>query len=217
MKVLAVSNPKGGCGKTTVLFNLACFLAAGDMSVIILDADAQSSASDWAAARPGSLPHITTISTDPDDLVPRIRNARRDADPRGVLLLDLPAGFPVAGELALYPHCDGVLVPTLASPIDVRAMVRHLFELYRSDFDAEGGPATGVVINRAKPHTRLHKEVLADVLQRIRFPLLTELRETQNYPAAAQQGKGLVELPTRTVVKDLLQWQPILDWVHRLE
>lgn len=213
MKVLAVSNPKGGSGKTTVLFNLACFFAAWDYRVMILDADSQSSAVDWAAARPKALPHISTLATDPSELLARIRNARRDADPHTLVLLDLPAAFPVAQELALYPHCDGVLIPTLASPVDVRAMVRHLFELYRSGFDAEGAPATGVIINRAKPHTRLHKAVLADVLGRIRFPLVGELRETQNYPLAAHQGRGLLELPPRTVIKDLVQWRPVLDWV----
>jgi|GEM_PF-2611283 len=48
---------------------------------------------------------------------------------------------------------------------------------------------------------------------RISFPLIGELRETQNYPKAAAEGKGLVELPVRQVIKDLVQWKPILQWL----
>jgi chromosome partitioning protein len=213
MRIIAVANPKGGSGKTTLVTNLGCFLASWGYGVLVLDVDPQASALDWSAVRPRELPKITVLACGIEDLHKRVANAAKDADSRTLLLLDLPAGFPVQDELALYPLLDLLLVPTIASPFDVRAMVRHLFQLYRNDFDASKGPRTAVVVNRARPNTLLHKKVLDSFLARISFPLIGEIRETQNYPKAAQEGRGIVELALRGVIKDLLQWRPILQWV----
>ncbi len=213
MKVIAVSNPKGGCGKTTICTNLACFLAKWGYSVVLLDADSQSSALDWASVRSGALPRISVIATSPDQLPARLQNAQKTAVPRTVVLLDLPAAFPIDLELEIYPYLDAVLIPAIASPIDVRGMVRHVFDLYKHLFDGGKGPVTGVIVNRAKVRTRLYKTVLGGFLQRITFPLIGELRDTQNYPTAAHEGKGVAELPLRQVIKDLLQWKPIIEWL----
>jgi cellulose biosynthesis protein BcsQ len=40
-QVIAVSNPKGGVGKTTLAVNLACALAGSKVSVALVDNDEQ--------------------------------------------------------------------------------------------------------------------------------------------------------------------------------
>src|SRR3569623_2110194 len=52
-KVLAVLNQKGGVGKTTLAVHIASAIARRDYKVLLLDADPQGSALDWAAAREG--------------------------------------------------------------------------------------------------------------------------------------------------------------------
>jgi chromosome partitioning protein len=213
MKVIAVSNPKGGSGKTTVTTNLACFFAKFGYSVLVLDCDSQSSAKDWASMRASDLPRVMVVATTAEQLLDRLQNARNTDAPKAVVLLDLPAAFPVELELALYPYIDAMLIPTNTSPIDIRAMVRHVFDLYKQFLDEQTTPAVGVIVNRAKPHTRLHQLVYSGFLQRIAFPLVGELRDTQNYPSASHEGKGVVELPLRQSIKDLLQWKPVLEWL----
>lgn len=213
MKVIAVANPKGGCGKTTICTNLASYFANWGYSVVVLDADSQSSAIDWALVRSRDLPRIIVIPTPTDQLLDRLQSAQKTSMAKSVVLLDMPAAFPVELELEIYPYIDVVLIPAIASPIDVRGMVRHVFNLYKHIFDDSKWPATGVIVNRAKANTHIYKTVVGGFLQKITFPIIGELRDTQNYPAAAQQGRGIVELPPRQVIKDLLQWKPIVEWL----
>ena len=53
VSIIAVVNLKGGVGKSTIAVNLACELA-GRQSVVVVDADSQATATDWA--RRGDLP-----------------------------------------------------------------------------------------------------------------------------------------------------------------
>ena len=52
--VIAIGNLKGGTGKSTIAVNLACALAESGDAVVLVDADAQATATDWHAGR--SLP-----------------------------------------------------------------------------------------------------------------------------------------------------------------
>lgn len=50
--IIAVVNQKGGAGKTTIAVNLAAALAAEGRRILLVDADPQQTAQDWAAIRP---------------------------------------------------------------------------------------------------------------------------------------------------------------------
>ncbi len=214
MKIIAVSNPKGGCGKTTVITNLATFLASWGYAVTILDADSQSSSLDWNHARlQQELTLISVVSTDFEGLFLEIARARKSKSRSTVLLIDLPAAFPVEQELKLHAIADVMLCPFIASPIDVRAMVRHLFRLHKNQQRPNPRLKTAIIMNRALINTNIYHSVLKTFVNKIHFPLIGELRETQNYPKAAAAGKGLIELPLRQVIKDLVQWKPILQWL----
>jgi chromosome partitioning protein len=61
--IIAVLNQKGGVGKTTVALHLAAGLARPGLRVLLVDADPQGSARDWAAVRQ-TAPSFTVVGLD---------------------------------------------------------------------------------------------------------------------------------------------------------
>ena len=66
MKVIAVANQKGGCGKTTTAINLSSSLVIKGKKVLLIDCDPQSHATmglNVDAAESGSLYNVLTVRT----------------------------------------------------------------------------------------------------------------------------------------------------------
>src|SRR5262245_17398593 len=84
MRHVMVMNAKGGCGKSTLATNIACFFAREGYKVVIADYDPQRSSLDWLELRPEDLPSIGGVPAYDDGL----RNVPRDTE---VLVIDAPA------------------------------------------------------------------------------------------------------------------------------
>jgi chromosome partitioning protein len=205
MPVIVVANPKGGVGKSTLSSNIAgCFARQGH-TVMLGDVDRQQSSRLWLRLRPDNMPGIQTWDVSEDHIA---------RPPKGVthVVLDTPAGLHGKGLDAVMKLADKVIVPLQASVFDIYATQEFVAALARKG-RAEG-KQVAVVGNRIKDHTKA-TEHLKQFLQTLDVPLLTLLRDTQNYAHLAAHGLSLWDVPAAKVEKDLAQWAPIVDWLQR--
>ena len=205
MPVIVVANPKGGVGKSTLSSNIAgCFARQGH-TVMLGDVDRQQSSRLWLRLRPDNMPGIQTWDVSEDHIA---------RPPKGVthVVLDTPAGLHGKGLDAVMKLADKVIVPLQASVFDIYATQEFVAALAKKG-RAEG-KQVAVVGNRIKDHTKA-TEHLKEFLQTLDVPLLTLLRDTQNYAHLAAHGLSLWDVPANKVEKDLAQWAPIVDWLKR--
>jgi chromosome partitioning protein len=208
MRTILCMNAKGGCGKTTIATNLATWYADNGEQVVIVDLDPQRSSLDWLEARDDydGVPAIFGVDAVQGDARP----------PRGtdLALLDAPAGTYGAELTPLLRRADALLVPVLPSPIDMRAAARFIENLLHSGRVSRGQTRIALIANRVREQTRIYR-ALEDFLTAFDIPLLTHLRESQNYIRAAETGLGIFELAPSQVAMDVAQWDPVLEWLDR--
>lgn len=117
--IVALANPKGGVGKSTLATNLATMFAAKDRSTLLFDTDGQGSARKWGALREslGIRPKIPFYSQTGDMYV----SLEVMADAVDVVVVDTAGkrGPELALVLAL---ADVVIVPVTPSQFDVWAL-----------------------------------------------------------------------------------------------
>ena len=113
--IIAVSNQKGGVGKSTVAVNLATCFAADSKDVLLVDADDQGSALDWKAERPDILPPVQAVGLPVDNLHKEIASL---ADRYEVVIID-GGGRITRTARAAVVAADLVVVPTLPSRPDI--------------------------------------------------------------------------------------------------
>jgi chromosome partitioning protein len=208
MQTVLCMNAKGGCGKTTLATNLATWFADDGRRVTILDLDPQASSLGWLEARNDyeGVPAIAAVDGVNDEA-----RAPRGTD---VAILDAPAGTYGTEMTPLLRRADALIVPVLPSPIDIRAAARFIETLLQTGRVSRGQTRIALVANRVREHTRIYR-VLDEFLGSYDIPLLTHLRESQNYIRAAETGLGIFELAPSMVAEDVAQWDPVLAWLAR--
>jgi chromosome partitioning protein len=205
MPVIVVANPKGGVGKSTLATNIAGLLARSGHAVMLGDIDRQQSSRQWLALRPTQLPAIGSWDITGDQVM---------RPPKGTthVVLDTPAGIAGKALDAVLRIADQVIVPLQPSLFDIQAtdtFVRLLLTQPRAQ-----QMAIGLVAMRVREHT-IANDRLREYTAMLRVPVITGLRDTQNYVHLAAHGLTLWDVAPGRVERDLEQWVPLAAWIRR--
>jgi chromosome partitioning protein len=120
MKLVAVTNQKGGAGKTTTTMNLAA-IAAENSRVLVVDVDPQQSTTWWASTADDNLPFDFAADTDATNL------ARLRALPFDVIFVDTPGNLTDSKILAsVLSVADFAIIPTEPEALCIPPMVRTI-------------------------------------------------------------------------------------------
>ena len=205
MPVVAVVNPKGGVGKTTLATNLAGYFAASGHRVMLGDFDRQQSARHWLAQRPQAAPVIETWDASGESMRP----------PRGVthVVLDTPAQFDARRFADLIRVADRILVPLQPSPFDLMATQTFLEQLAVQFGKSRRFRDTVAIVGMRVDARTKSAEQLHRFIDGLAVPVVTCLRDTQNYVHLAAHGLTLFDVPLARVRKDRESWQPLVDWL----
>ena len=202
---ILVANPKGGVGKSTLATNLAGYWARAGHRVMLGDIDRQQSSATWLKLRPAALPHVDSWQIAPD------QPARPPKDATHVVL-DTPAGLHGKKLAHALKAVQQVIVPLQPSIFDILATRQFLDVLLAEREVRKHHAFIAIVGMRVDARTRAAAELdrfMADT----GLPVLTCLRDTQNYVQAAAHGLCIFDLPPSRAEKDRAEWQPIIDWL----
>ncbi|MGZ8287435.1 MAG: ParA family partition ATPase [Allosphingosinicella sp.] len=187
MRIIAVLNPKGGSGKTTLATNLARACHDRGLKTLLVDSDPQGSASDWHAARDDNpLPFLAYGKPENFKALPGI------AEAYDYVLIDGAAKLTGMIAAALKV-ADSVLIPVQPSPYDIWAAA-DLVELIKTRQEVTGGtPQAAFLISRAIKRTVLSREILG-ALAEYGLPVFSASTvQRQSYPRSAAEGRTVLE------------------------
>jgi chromosome partitioning protein len=210
MPVIAIVNRKGGSGKSTLATHLAAYCANAGMSVMLGDVDHQQSTQTWLRLRSvhssPARPAIVGWIVDPQ------RGLRPPSGTTHVIL-DTPGGLSGFDLARVVMFADAILMPVCNSVFDRESAAACHAELLKLPRVASGRCCIAAVGMRVDARTRA-AEVLRGWAEALKLPFVGVLRDTQAYVRCIETGMTLFDLPPAQTQADLLQWGPILRWLH---
>ncbi|MGV8940792.1 MAG: AAA family ATPase [Lysobacter sp.] len=209
MKTVLVASSKGGVGKTTIATHLAAHAALVGMHTVLVDADPQGSATQWAQRR-----SVLESAVLPVDGSHRGKWQKQIPADTAQVFIDAPAGA-MARELeAFLAIADAVVVPVQPSTFDIEASVPFLDSLAMHPRVRRGDLRVGLVGNRLRPWTSSSQQTV-ELLQRWPYPMIGQLRDSQAYVLLSGLGKSLFDYHSAHVREHQADWQPLLKWLKK--
>ena len=186
--IIGLLNQKGGVGKTTLSVNLAASLARTGARLLLIDADLQGSALDWAAAREGeSL--FSVIGFPRATIHKEIEKIGQGYDH---IIIDGPPRVTDLARSAIMAS-DVVLIPVQPSPYDIWS-VDEIVKLTEEARVYRDNQKVTFVINRKIANTIIGRDV-REALANYSIPTMNAaVTQRVIYAEAVAQGQAVYEL-----------------------
>jgi chromosome partitioning protein len=203
--VIAVTNLKGGVGKTTIATNIAVCLAHEGYDVCIVDTDlGQQSSMEWSGNRSPDLKPIPVFGINVKQLNKEVDDLKKRYD---IVVID---GTPHLSELAdrTILASNVLLIPLTPSVYDFRGFEGFMqrFEQIKTIKDANGSNTDAyVIINRVVPNTNVSKDI-SEAVEAYNIKMLkTRLVSRISYVDTASEGRGVVEYKDKKAKEEMEQ------------
>lgn len=191
--ILMLGSQKGGCGKSTIAVNLCAELARQNKDVVLVDADRQSTASNWTMDRANkeNLPVVHSVQK-----YENIRDTLLDLDKRYEFVVVDSAGRDSRELRTGMTAAHVLLVPFRPSQPDLDTL-SNLQDIVVQAKDLNPNLRVLALITMAptNPIIQETKEAKAYLQDYPYFQLLdTVVRDRKVYRDAISEGMGVVEM-----------------------
>ncbi len=188
MSILAISNLKGGVGKSTIAQNVALQFALKGVTVCIADTDTeQKTSAKWATLRDSGALSVPVYTISPEKVSQEILALKQKFD---IVIVD---GTPALTELTtrIIILSDLVVVPILPGGGDIWALENFLERYKEAKVTKEsygGNVDIAVVVNRYNDRTTLDREVVNAIKEFDIKILNTKITNRVSYREATISG-----------------------------
>jgi chromosome partitioning protein len=186
--IIGVLNQKGGVGKTTIAVNIAASLAHTGARVLLIDADPQGSALDWAAARADD-PLFSVVGFPRPSIHKELNSLGQGYDH---VIIDGPPRVTDLVRSAIMAS-DIILIPVQPSPYDIWA-ADEVVKLVEEARIYKETLKSCFVINRKIANTAIGRDV-GESLKEYPIPALNAtVTQRVVFAEASAQGKAVFEV-----------------------
>ena len=186
--IFGVLNQKGGVGKTTLSVNLAACLARTGERVLLIDADPQGSALDWAAARQRE-PLFSVVGFPRPTIHKEIAQIGRGYDH---IIIDGPPRVTDLARSAIMAS-DIVVIPVQPSPYDIWA-AEEVVKLIEEARVYKENIKSVFVVNRKITNTAIGRDVRDALAAYPVHVLQASVAQRVVFAEAAAQGQAIFEV-----------------------
>lgn len=203
MTIIALINQKGGCGKSTTAVHFTYWLATKKKKkVLLVDADAQQSSSEWLEGMDLQIPY--KVVQTPDDLLELLPELALESD---LLVVDGPASLAEATRAILF-RADFAIVPVQPTGVDLRS-ASEAVRLIKQAQSVRGGPPTAAVfLSRAVKGTKLKDEALTLLSKTKEVTVLKSvIHQKQAIADTSGQPATVWDLPSRPAKESAREYE----------
>jgi chromosome partitioning protein len=188
--IIAVAQPKGGVGKTTLAVSVASELYRRGKAVALIDADPQRSACQWAAPGNLSFPvyEVALTGQNVDNWCRELIRVR--ANYSCVIVDTAPSEHALSASTGIS---NLVLVPCTPSGLDLEAMVRALEIIDTVRTRRRGLPSMILVPNRVDART-LEGRQLVEELTGFNEAVAPTIGDRSAFARAFSTGRSVTEI-----------------------